>query len=178
MENLNLYNTDKTDSYKRCAICKEEKERKYFYKNRKSLDGLKCYCNICDKKIQKKWRNENTIEHRISSRNSNILRRLDLGKTPKQLGLDRKSLREISQELKKLYEDLPNYDNFQIHHIISWQQIDFDNPLDIALFFSKYNYTILPKKQHIRNHKRLILNKEKVEEIKKEFFKIILTENN
>jgi len=177
MENANLNNIDKTDVYKPCAICKEEKERKFFYKNCKSLDGLKSYCITCDKKIQKDWRKENTLEHRIASRNSNILRHLDIGKTPKELGLDRRSLIEISQELKKLYEDLPNYDNFHIHHIVSWQQIDFDNPLEIALFFSKYNYTILPKKQHIRNHKRLILNKEKVEEIKKEFCKNILTDN-
>ena len=45
--------------FKMCSKCNEEKDIAEFYKNRKSRDGLYCYCKTCAKKKNKNYYNNN-----------------------------------------------------------------------------------------------------------------------
>ena len=46
-------------SNKKCSMCKEIKDREYFYKDRNRVDGMSNYCKSCTSSKNKKWREEN-----------------------------------------------------------------------------------------------------------------------
>jgi len=62
---------------KRCSLCKEEKDRSQFNKNRSKKDGLQNKCRHCSKTVSKDYYRNND-EFRSSLRISNRERRKEL----------------------------------------------------------------------------------------------------
>ena len=175
----NDQNTIKT---KICRECEKEKDLLInFYKNRRSFDGFFSWCKDCCAQYQRVWRgkeeNKNysskyngnhLIQHRISSRNSNICRKLGI-KSPKKLGLTTEILNEIAATFLKDIEKYQDKKDFQIHHCITHNQLDLSNRADLFLWLSPQNYVIMETKKHQKKHSRLLLKDEDIEKVKQEY---------
>lgn len=57
-----------------CSKCKKELPITHFWKQRKTRDGLRCYCKECSLKTNKQWRKNNP--EKIKELNRNSWRRL------------------------------------------------------------------------------------------------------
>lgn len=62
------------EASKRCGRCKDWKAKELFGKNKKTKDGMSCYCKPCTKVIGASWYINNTEKSKSASRSYKRLR--------------------------------------------------------------------------------------------------------